>query len=133
MENKITQKQYYNAILDTLNGHDTEISVEKMVEFIQGRIALLDKKTASRKPTKTQEANEGLKQTIVTILTDLGTPVTASEVLADPRIEAGTSLPKITSMLTALVKAKEIIRTEDKKKAYFSVPTAEDTEEVDAE
>ena len=123
MEKKITQKENYNAIINYLKGEPTDISVEDMVSFIEGRIALLDKKTANRKPTKTQESNIALRDTIVDILTEMGTPITASAILTDNRIVAGTSLPKITAQLTALVKEGRVVRTEDKRKAFFSVPT----------
>lgn len=123
MEKKTTMKEYYNAIIAKLNGEDTEISVEDMVTFIESRITQIDKKSANKKPSKKDEANEELKSTIVDILTELGTPVTASEVLADNRIPNGTSLPKVTSMLTSLVKEQTVTRTVDKRKAYFSVTT----------
>lgn len=126
MEKKITQKEVYNAIIAKLNGEDTALTVEQMVEFVEGRIAQLDKKSANKKPSKTQAENEVLKDTIVNILTELGSPVTASIVLADERIPSGTSLPKITSMLTALVNDKVVVRTVDKRKAYFYVPTDEE-------
>ena len=126
MEKKITQKEVYNAIIAKLNGEDTELTVEQMVEFVEGRIALLDKKSASKKPTKTQVANEGMKDTIVTILTEMGTPVTASSILTDNRIESGTSLPKVVSLLTSLVKEGKVVRTTDKRKAYFSIPEEEE-------
>ena len=123
MEKKITQKEVYNAIIAKLNGEDTELTIEQMVEFVEGRIAQLDKKSANRKPTAKDTANEELKQTIVDILTELDSPVTASMVLTDNRIPSGTSLPKITSMLTALVNDKVVTRTVDKRKAYFSIPS----------
>ena len=123
MEKKITQKEYFNGIIAKLNGEDTDLTVEQMVEFVESRIAQLDKKSASKKPTAKQENNEILKDTIVTILSELGNPVTASEILTDNRIESGTSLPKITSMLTALVKDGKVVRTVDKRKAYFNVVT----------
>lgn len=126
MEKKITQKEIYNAIIATLNGEDTDLTIEQMVEFVEGRIALLDKKSASKKPTKTQVANEGMKDTIVTILTEMGTPITASSILTDNRIESGTSLPKVVSLLTSLVKEGKVVRTTDKRKAYFSVPEEEE-------
>lgn len=131
MEKKTTQKEYFTDIINVLNGGEPTIPVEESIEFLNGRIAQLDKKSASKKPTKTQEENVVLKETIVNILTEMGTPVTASSILTDNRIPAGTSLPKVVSLLTALVKSGEVVRTTDKRKAYFSVPTneVEDTEE----
>lgn len=133
MEKKTTQKEYYNGIIAYLNGEETPFTVDEMVDFLNGRIDVLAKKSANKKPTKAQVENEVLKATIVEILTDLGTPVTASAILTDNRIPAGTSLPKITAQLTALVKAGTVIRTEDKRKAFFSVETADEVADEVAE
>lgn len=128
MEKKTTLKQYFTEVINVLNGEEPTIPTEELVEVMEQRIAQLDKKSASKKPTAKDAANEELKATIVDILTELGSPVTASVILSDNRIPSGTSLPKITSMLTALVNDKIVTRTVDKRKAYFYIPTDDDTE-----
>lgn len=121
MEKKTTQKEYFTELIKVLNGEETTISTNEFVEFLQGRIDLLDKKSSNKKPTKVQEANEEMKDLILQIMTDFDRPVTSSEILADDRIEKGTSGQKVTSMLTQLKNANKIVRTEDKGKAYFAI------------
>lgn len=128
MEKKTTMKEYYTDIINVLNGGEPTIPLEDSVQFLESRISQIDKKSANKKPTKKNEENEVLKSTIVTILTELGNPVTASEILTDNRIPDGTSLPKVTSMLTALVKEQVVTRVVDKRKAYFSITESEDEE-----
>lgn len=121
MDKKTTQKEYYTELIKILNKEESSIPISEFVEFLQGRIDLLDKKSSNKKPTKVQEANEEMKDLILQIMTDFDKPVTSSEILADARIEKGTSGQKITSMLTQLKNAKKVIRTENKGKAYFAI------------
>ena len=57
MEKKITQKDMFNEViaLASANGR------EDIVKFAEERIAALDKKSANRKPSKNQTANEEIK------------------------------------------------------------------------
>ena len=121
MEKKTTMKEYYNDIIIRLNGGEPTLPTDEVIDFVKSRIAQIEKKSANKKPSKNQAENEVLKDTIVTILTELDNPVTASEILTDNRIPSGTSLPKITALLTALVKEQIVTRTVDKRKAFFSV------------
>lgn len=120
MANKKTQKDFYNEIIEVLN----EVGRDDLVDFCKDRIDKLSRKSSSTKPTKTQVENENIKDTILEVLADLGA-VSATQIATDPRI--GVSNQKVTSLLTQLVKADKVVRTEDKGKVYFSV--AEVTEE----
>ena len=64
MEKKITQKDMFNEViaLATANGR------EDIVKFAKERIAALDKKSANRKPSKNQTANEEIKAEILEFL-----------------------------------------------------------------
>ena len=116
---KITQKDYFNAIKAVLNGEETTISYEDMVKFVDSRLALLDKKTGSRKPTATQVANEGYKATILEVLSDEG--MTATEVLKSHTDFEDMSNQKISSLLNALVKEGKVVKETDKNKTLFRV------------
>ena len=117
MANKKTLKDFYNDIIALAqeNGRDD------LVTFCEDRIEKLSRKSSSKKPTKTQVANESIKTTILDILTDLENPSTVSEIIADGRIESGTSNQKITSLLKQLKDDGQVIRTEEKGKAYYSL------------
>jgi len=70
------------------------------------------KNSADRKPTKTQVANEGLKQEIVKFLTERKT---ATEVAEQFKI----SVNKATALLTALKQDEIVVRVVEKRKAFY--------------
>lgn len=121
MENKMTQKDYFNEIiaLATENGRND------LVKFCEDRIEKLSRKSSNKKPTKTQIENEGIKETVLEVLADLDNAVTTSALATDPRISVSTQ--KLTPILKALVAEGKVIRSEEKGKALFTLPANEDT------
>lgn len=117
MANKKTLKDYYNDIIVLAK----ENSRDDLVTFCEDRIDKLSKKSTSTKPSKNQIANESIKETLVSILTELDNPSTVSEIMTDPRIEVGTSNQKITSLLIQLVKEQRVVNTKEKGKSYYAV------------
>ena len=115
MEKKITKAQMFAQIREVVADHDD------MVEFIDHELELLAKKSASKKPTKTQEQNEVLKADIVEVLRTFENGATASEVLGASEKFAGLSNQKISTMLNQLVKVGTVEKTTDKKRSIFSV------------
>ena len=97
--------------------------------FIEKRIEITEKKNANRgeaKPTKTQLENEGIKSVILSALST--TPVTIGDLVKTNAELADFSNQKISALLTQLLKAKAVVRTEVKGKAHYALPT-----EVEAE
>ena len=121
MANKMTQKDYFNEIiaLATENGRDD------LVKFCEDRIEKLSRKSASKKPTKAQVENEGIKDVILEVLAEVGV-ATATAIATDPRV--GVSNQKVTALLRQLKEDGKVVRSEDKGKAYFSLPS-EDVED----
>lgn len=115
MEKKITKAQMFAQIKEVVADH------ADMVEFIDHELELLAKKSASKKPTKTQEQNEVLKADIVEVLRTFENGATASEVLGASEKFAGLSNQKISTMLNQLVKVGTVEKTTDKKRSIFSV------------
>ena len=113
---KVTQKEMFNEIIEVA----TKVGREDIVEFAQGRLELLDKKTASRKPSKAQLVNESIKAQIVAVLEKATAPMTCTEIQKALDI---ASLNKAVALVTQLVKADEINREEVKGKPYFSAKT----------
>jgi predicted HTH transcriptional regulator len=116
MANKKTQKDFFNEIIEVLN----EVGRDDLVEFCNDRIDKLSRKSSSKKPTKTQVENEGLKDTILEVLGEIA-PATATMIATDPRVNVSNQ--KVTSLLTQLIKADEVVKTVDKGRSYFSLPT----------
>jgi predicted transcriptional regulator len=110
-----TQREFYTEIANYLEAVGAP---EEYVEFIDGRIAQLDKrKNGAKTATKTQRENVAYKQEIVRVLN--GTKAaTATEVAT----ELDLKVQKVTALLTQLVKAGVVTRTQDGKKVLFNTP-----------
>lgn len=116
MATKITKREMFEAIKAVLTD-------EAQIAFIDHELELLAKKNAykSDKPTKVQTANVALKERIIAIMaSEPNRLFTASEVLKALDDEA-LSGSKVTAMLTQLKNDGVIVRTEDKRKAFFQI------------
>ena len=101
---------------------------KEQVEFLEKRIEITKKKNASgsgenAKPTKTQLENEGIKNTIVSVLT--ATPTTITDLIKSSADLAGYTNQKVSALLTQLLKERRVVRTEVKGKAHYALPTDE--------
>lgn len=106
-------------------GEETlSISKAEAIEKLQKMIEQLESKSNTpKKPTKVQEANEGVKGVILATLQEIGKPVTITELMASNEELSPTkiSAQKVSSLVTQMVKSSALVRTEEKRKAYFSV------------
>lgn len=108
----MTKREMYTKIA-TVCANDVEI-----VDFCNHEIELLNKKnSAAKKPSKTQIANEGIKDQILDVLKGSDAPMTATQI-AD---SLGLSVNKVSALLTQLKEDNSVIRSVDKRKAYFTV------------
>jgi len=91
-------------------------------EFIAHEMELLAKKnTADKKPTAQQEANTVIKQNVLTVLAD-GEKRTVSDLLKMvPDLPDTMTNQRMSAIVRQMVDAGQVIRTEDKRKAYFSL------------
>ena len=101
---------------------------EEQKNFLEKRIEITKKKNASgsgenAKPTKTQIENEGIKDTIVSVLTT--TPITITDLIKSSADLAGYTNQKVSALLTQLLKERRVVRTEVKGKAHYALPTDE--------
>lgn len=114
-EKKMTKKDYFKQIKELVVGN---VDLEN---FINHELELLEKKSSSKAPTKVQIENENLKELIVEVLSTFERPATISDIQSANDELAKLSNQKISALLTQLVNAKTVVRTIDKKKAYFSL------------
>jgi hypothetical protein len=112
---KKTQKEMFNEIL---KGYG--LSAEHKA-FIEGRIAQLDKKSSAKsdKPTATQKANAELKDKILAEM-EADKAYTISDMLKALPSCADLSNQKVSAVMKQMVEAGLVVRSEDKRKAYFS-------------
>lgn len=90
-----------------------------MVAFIDHELELLAKKSANKKPTKTQEENEGIKAEILNVLTDEG--VTVSDLQSKSDVLGNLSNQRVSALLRQLIADGKVAKNVDKKKSYFSL------------
>lgn len=90
-----------------------------MVAFIDHELELLAKKSANKKPTKTQEENEGIKAEILNVLTEEG--VTVSDLQSKSDVLGNLSNQRVSALLRQLIADGKVVKNVDKKKSYFSL------------
>ena len=109
-EVKKTQREMFTEIIAKLN----EETDKEYIEFLEGRIAQLNKKSGSK--AKTDDTQEEVKNMIVDALTTAGKPMRNKEIAVLPAfLEKGYSAQKIQAQMTKLVHDGLVVRTEEKK------------------
>lgn len=138
--NKITKKEYFAIVKDIVEASSADNKAD-IVAFLDHEVELLNKKSGKSKATPTQAANAVTLNVIKEVLGELDKPATITELLTDVRLQSYTEITKdgekviamtnqkLSSLMKKLVDAHEVVRTEEKKKAYFSLPKAEDSTE----
>ena len=111
----MTKREMF-AYIASVNASDAEI-----VDFCNHQIELLDARKGSKSPTKTQKANEGIMDQIAVALGNFDKPVTVTELIAGGEGLEGLTNQKVSALLRKMVEAGRVIKSIDKKKAYFSI------------
>lgn len=115
MERKITKRDNYNEIIKLA----TELNRKDLVDFCNHEIELLDRKKSSDTKTKTQIANESIKETITNVLVESATKMTISDIQNTNTELSELSNQKMSALLKQLVDSQVVCKVIDKKKAYF--------------
>ena len=113
---KITKRDRFNALLNM-----AEVKANPdMVAFIEHELELLAKKnSADKKPTAQQTANEAIKSAIVEAM-EPNRLYTVTELQKSVEACAELSNQRVSALLRQLKDEGAVVRTEDKRKAYFS-------------
>lgn len=147
MTTKMTHKDYFNRLsaivaLSAENGLVSSTESANLTAFINGRIeAIVKKNGAERKPTKTQQANIVLAETILDAMEE-NTLYTVSQILKmldDDTLNQSKVSAVIRGMLVVTANGVvnpdgKIERIVEKGTAYFkkvAVAESEDSEEVE--
>lgn len=123
MTKKLTKKDKYNMILSIEEVQANPV----LVEFINHELELLAKKNSSstgeKKLTARQTENITVKEIILSTLRERG-KMTVTEILkanAETFEPMEMSNQRLSRLLVQLKDAGLVIRTEEKRKAYFSI------------
>ena len=105
----MTKMTYVSALEIAINTVSDEEVKDKLIALKE---QIQKKNSADRKPTKTQVANEGLKQEIVQFLTERKTATEVAE-------QFNISVNKATALLTLLKQDEKVVRVVEKRKAFY--------------
>lgn len=116
-EKKLTKREKFEMLANIPEVANNSI----LKEFIEHELELLAKKNSSeRGMTPSQKANEELKNSILEEMAlQPDRLFSITEMIKDFECCKDLTLPKVTSMVTQLVKAGSVKRLEEKRKAYF--------------
>ena len=93
---------------------------EMLVEFIDHELDLLAKKNASdKKPTAQQVANDGIKTAILDAM-EPNRLYTITEIQKEVEACAELSNQRVSALMRQMKEDGLVVRTEEKRKAYFS-------------
>lgn len=117
---KMTKKDYFNMIDEiVMNSGDTR--ADEIHDFVTHEIDLLARRTSgNRGMTKTQKENLVVMETIHTVLSESEEARTISDLQTDIRL-AEFSNQKLSALLRKMIENGEVIKTMNKKKAYFAL------------
>lgn len=139
----MTRKEKFEAIRAMVESSVYMLGRVEILEMLDKELLSLEKKRTSTRKPGMDKVNAVISDTVLEVLTDLAKPVTITELMQDPRLssyiveEKGVQKvvvmtnQKLTSIIKKLVQAKTVENTVDKKRSYYSVPSA-DTGEVEA-
>lgn len=114
---KMTQKVALNYVIDNCElPEEVKAKIESMIVALEKKSA----KSGERKPTKTQVANEGFKAIIVDNM-EHGRLYTITEIAKEMPFGEELSNQRVSALVRQLKDAGVVVRTEEKRKAYFSL------------
>lgn len=113
---KLTKRDHFNALLNI----PAVAADPTLVAFIEHELELLAKKnSADKKPTAQQVANDGIKSDILAAMED-NHLYTVTELQKSVPACADLSNQRVSALLRQMKDDGLVVRTEDKRKAYFS-------------
>lgn len=116
---KMTKKDYFAIIRAAYPA--TAENYDEVIAFIDHEVELLNRKnSAEKKPTAQQTANEGIKTAIAEGM-EPNRLYTVTEIQKEIPACAELSNQRVSALLRQMKDDGIVVRTEDKRKAYFSL------------
>lgn len=117
---KMTKKDWFATIRAMVEGSGNERE-DEILAFIDHEVELLEKKSSKSGQTKTQKENVEVVAKIENALREVGKAVTITELQTASEEMSAYSNQKLSALLKQMVSKGTVVRTENKKKAYFSL------------
>lgn len=105
--------------VDALEVAINAVADAEVAEKLSALKAQVAKRHSSSKPTKTQVANEGIKEQIISVLADCDEGVTVKEILG--LLDGDYTSQKISALLRQLVTAGKVVKSTEKKVSRFAL------------
>lgn len=122
---KMTKREMFEQIKANYNLTQAEI------DFINHELELLAKKnSAEKKPTATQTANVGIKNAILSGM-EVGKKYTITDLMKSIPAIADLSNQRVSALVRQLIESEDVVRTEEKRKAYFEKVVKDLKEDVE--
>ena len=118
-EKRMTKKDWFEVLAGIVEASAYERKDEALA-FIDHEVNMLNRKTTKSGPSKTQQENAEIRETIKQVMADFGKPVQIADLMTDERLEMYSG-QKLNALVAQLKHNNEVVRTEIKKKAYFSL------------
>lgn len=124
MTNKMTNKVALEIAIETVKATGNTAVVEKLEKML----AQVEKKNSTeKKPTATQTENKGLKEQILDFMA-LGEKYTITDIMKNCEAVADLSNQRVSALVRQLKDCGLVVRTEEKRKAYFEKVATEEVE-----
>lgn len=122
---KMTKREMFEQIKANYNLTQAEI------DFINHELELLAKKNSGeKKPTATQTANVGIKNAILSGM-EVGKKYTITDLMKSIPAIADLSNQRVSALVRQLIESEDVVRTEEKRKAYFEKVVKDLEEDVE--
>lgn len=128
MENKKTKKEKYAEIIALL---DKEKNAD-LIEMCEQEIERLEQKILNKKPTKTQLDNEEYKEILMENFEENPNQYFTIQELIDRNpafVAIKMSNQRMSSLLSALVRAGKVEKKLEKKRAYYKLAVQQEVNE----
>ena len=128
MENKKTKKEKYAEIIALL---DKEKNAD-LIEMCEQEIERLEQKILNKKPTKTQLDNEEYKEILMENFEENPNQYFTIQELIDRNpafVAIKMSNQRMSSLLSALVRAGKVEKKLEKKRAYYKLAVQQEVSE----
>lgn len=115
---KLTKREKFEMLLAI-----EEVKANTMlVDFINHELELLAKKnSADKKPTAQQVANQSIQKAILDEMAKTRKQYTITDLIKTVPECADLTNQRVSALVKQLVDTNHVVRTEDKRKAYFSI------------
>ena len=108
----------YAQALDVAINAVSDNEVKDRLEALKAQLA---KRSSSKTPTKTQKENEVIMTNMLAALSDIGEPVTVTDLLAHGVEGFEITNQKASALLRKLVEGGKVVKTIEGKKAKFAL------------